>query len=132
MRDSKDSSTVDLFTQAKRVGRPCTSSDAKRKQDAAERARRFRESRSGAISVRNTHEITLCEQTENDLLCIYNYARWASLSFDDDGNFIPCQNGFDPARDIQEVLKYVLAIAERSGVVWCNPPINRDLHKYRD
>lgn len=43
MIDATDSKTSDMFSSVRKVGRPCTSSDEKRRADAAERARRYRQ-----------------------------------------------------------------------------------------
>lgn len=128
MIDSSDSKTSDLFSTSRKPGRPCTSSDHKRRLDSAERARRYRQNKKSSSPGRivNTHEVSLSLENENDFLVIYNYANWLSQAVDINDNPSPWFFG-SLYKHTTEIMDRVKSIATRANVVWCNPPINRDL-----
>lgn len=127
MQDKADIFTLD-FLSSPSPGRPRTATLEKKKLDAAERAKRYRQnkkSQSPGLIV-NTHEVKLCRESEDDFLVIYNYARWLSQAVDIDGNPSPWFFG-SLSDHTQEIMQRVQAIAARANVVWCSPPINADL-----
>lgn len=130
MQDKADIFTLD-FLNAPAPGRPRTATAEKKKADAAERARRYRQNKklspvSSLGCIVNTHQVDLCRETEDDFLVIYNYAKWLSLAVDADGN--PSPSFFSSlSHHTEEIMQRVQAIAARANVVWCNPPINADL-----
>jgi hypothetical protein len=126
MQDKSDFFTMD-FLSVPMPGRPRTSTPEKRKADAAERARRYRQSKKSDSPGRivNTHDVKLCRETEDDLIAIYNWARWLSQAVDANDNPSPCFFG-SLFQHTSNIMDRVQAIATRSNVVWCNPPVNPD------